>query len=51
MQKYEVKIVFRINSKLDNFVILGKYPYEIREENNVVYKISFGFLILKNYLQ
>ena len=35
-----MKIVFRVNSKLDEFIILGKNPYEIGEENNIVYKIS-----------
>ena len=40
LQKYEVKIVFRINSKFDRFITLGKDPYEIREQSNVVYKIS-----------
>ena len=40
LQKYDVKVVFRINSKLDKFIILGKDPYEIGEQNNVVYQIS-----------
>ena len=35
-----MKVVFRINSKLDRFIALGKDPYEIGEQNNVVYKIS-----------
>ena len=35
-----MKVVFRINSKLDKFIILGKDPYEIGEQNNVVNKIS-----------
>ena len=35
-----MKIVFRINSKFDRFIILGKNPYEIREHKNVVYKVS-----------
>ena len=39
-RKYNVKVVFRINSKLDRFIVLGKDPYEIGEQNNVVYKIS-----------
>ena len=39
-RKYNVKVVFRINSKLDRFIALGKDPYEIGEKNNVVYKIS-----------
>ena len=40
LQKYEVNIVFRTNSKFDRFITLGKDPYEIAEHNNVVYKIS-----------
>ena len=40
LQKYKVRIVFRINSKLDNFMILDKDPYEIEEQNSVVYQIS-----------
>ena len=40
LRKYNVKVVFRINSKLDRFIVLGKDPYEIGEQNNVVYKIS-----------
>ena len=40
LQKYEVKVVFRINSKFDSFITLGKDPYEIGEQSNVVYKIS-----------
>ena len=40
LQKYQAKIVFRINSKLDKFITLGKNPYEVGEQNNVVYKIS-----------
>ena len=35
-----MKVVSRINSKLDGFIALGKDPYEIGEQNNVVYKIS-----------
>ena len=40
LQKYHAKIIFRINSKLDKFITLGKDPYEVGEQNNVVYKIS-----------
>ena len=40
LQKYEVKIVFRINSKFDRFITLGKDPYETGEQSNVIYKIS-----------
>ena len=39
LQKYDVKIVIRTNSKFDRFITLGKDPYEIGEHNNVVYKI------------
>ena len=39
-QKYDVKIVFRNDSKFDRFIALGKDPYEIEEQSNVVYKIS-----------
>ena len=40
LQKYEVKVAFRINSKFDSFITLGKDPYEIEEQSNLVYKIS-----------
>ena len=40
LRKYNVKVVFRMNSKLDRFIVFGKDPYEIGEQNNVVYKIS-----------
>ena len=33
-KKYDVKIAFRINSKLDKFIILGKDLYEIGEKIN-----------------
>ena len=29
LQKYDVKIVFRINSKFDRFITFGKDPHEI----------------------
>ena len=37
LQKYEVEIVFRINSKFDIFITLGKDPYGIGEQSNVIY--------------
>ena len=40
LQKYDVKIVFRITSQFDRFITLGKDPYDIEEHNNVVYKVS-----------
>ena len=40
LQKYHAKIVFRINSKLVKFITLGKDPYEVGGQKNVVYKIS-----------
>ena len=36
----DIKIVFRINYKLDKFIILDKDPYEIGDQNNFVYKTS-----------
>ena len=39
LRKNNVKVVFRINSKLDRFIVLGKDAHEIGE-HNVVYKIS-----------
>ena len=39
LQKYDVRIIFRINSKFDRFITLGKDPYEIKEQSNVVYRI------------
>ena len=39
LRKYNMKVVFRINSKFDRSIVLGEDPYEIGEQN-VVYKIS-----------
>ena len=44
LQKYEIKIVFRINSKFDRFITLSKDPYEIGEHNNLVY-IKFRIIV------
>ena len=47
LRKSNVKVVFRINSKLDRFIVLGKDPYEIGEQNNVVYKMMMMSLEMK----
>ena len=43
LQKYEVKIVFGINSKFDRFITLGKDPYE-RGEHKMLF-IKFRVIV------
>ena len=40
LSDYNLKTVFRVDSKLDNFIKLGKDPLDKLDQTNVVYKIT-----------